>query len=85
MLKITKKYDAPVQQHNWLHCFSKKNPAMKVQKVVVPILNFKMATIENHKSTEKPVLRGHSKLDKTKILMTYGSLLKAKSIAESIL
>ena len=30
----------------------------------------------------KPVLNGHSKLDKTKILMTNGSLMKVKSIAE---
>ena len=32
--------------------------------------------------TVKPVLRGHSKIDKTKILMTNGSLMKVKSIAE---
>ena len=30
----------------------------------------------------KPVLRGHSKIDKTKILMTNGSLMKVESIAE---
>ena len=30
-----------------------------------------------------PVLRAHSKIDKTKILMTNGSLTKVKSIAES--
>ena len=30
----------------------------------------------------KPVLSGHSKIDKTKILMTNGSLMKVKSIAE---
>ena len=33
-------------------------------------------------STVKPVLSGHSKLDKTKILMTNGSLMKVESIAE---
>ena len=33
------------------------------------------------KCTEKPVLSGHSKIDKTKILMTNGSLLKVKIIA----
>ena len=33
-------------------------------------------------STVKPVLNGHSKIDKTKILMTNGSLKKVKSIAE---
>ena len=32
--------------------------------------------------TVKPVLSGHSKKDKTKILMTNGSLMKVKSIAE---
>ena len=30
----------------------------------------------------KPVLKGHSKIDKTKILMTNGSLMKVESIAE---
>ena len=29
-----------------------------------------------------PVLSGHSKLDKTKVLMTNGSLMKFESIAE---
>ena len=32
--------------------------------------------------TVKPVLSGHSKIDKTEILMTNGSLMKVKSIAE---
>ena len=32
--------------------------------------------------TVKPVLRGHLKIDKTKILMTNSSLMKVKSIAE---
>ena len=32
------------------------------------------------KDTVKPVLSGHSKLEKTKILMTNGSLMKAESI-----
>ena len=30
----------------------------------------------------KPVLNGHSKIDKSNILMTNGSLMKAESIAE---
>ena len=34
----------------------------------------------NH--TVEPILSGHSKIDKTKILMTKGSLMKVKSIAE---
>ena len=33
-------------------------------------------------NTVKPVLSSHSKIDKTKILMTYGSLMKVESIAE---
>ena len=33
-------------------------------------------------STVKPVLSSHSKIDKTKILMTNGSLMKVESIAE---
>ena len=32
--------------------------------------------------TVKPVLSGHSQIDKSKILMTYGSLMKVESIAE---
>ena len=32
--------------------------------------------------TVKLVLNGHSKLDKTKVLMANGSLIKVKSIAE---
>ena len=35
-----------------------------------------------HVCTVKPVLRGHSKIDKIKILMTNGSLIKVESIAE---
>ena len=35
-----------------------------------------------NKFTVKPVLSGHSKIDKTKILITNGSLMKVKSIAE---
>ena len=34
------------------------------------------------KTTVKPVLSGHSKIDKTKILKTNGSLMNAESIAE---
>ena len=32
--------------------------------------------------TVKPVLNGHSKIDKTKIFMTNGSLMKVENIAE---
>ena len=34
------------------------------------------------KRTVKPALSGHSKIDKTKVLKTNGSLMKVKSIAE---
>ena len=34
------------------------------------------------KSTVSPVLNSHSKIDKTRILMTNSSLMKVKSIAE---
>ena len=33
-------------------------------------------------NTVKPVLSGHSKIDKTKILMTNGGIMKVESIAE---
>ena len=33
-------------------------------------------------STVKPVLSVHSKLDKTKVLKTNGSLMKVKNVAE---
>ena len=36
-------------------------------------------TFEN---TVKPVLSGHSKIDKTKVFKTNGSLMKVESIAE---
>ena len=37
---------------------------------------------KTHVSTVKPVLSSHSKIDKTMILMTNGSLMKVESIAE---
>ena len=36
---------------------------------------------KNH-NTVKPVLSGHLKIDKTKVLMENGSLMKVESIAE---
>ena len=35
-----------------------------------------------HNITVKPVLSGHLKIDKTKVLMENGSLMKVESIAE---
>ena len=43
--------------------------------------NIHVVVIEIY-STVKPVLSSHSKIDITKILMTNGSLMKVKSIAE---
>ena len=43
-----------------------------------------MLKVMDKKRSIKPVLRsGHSKIDKTKILMTNGSLMQVESIAES--
>ena len=38
----------------------------------------------NKFNTVEPVLSGHSKLDKTKISMTNGSLMQVKSIADPL-
>ena len=38
--------------------------------------------VELYGGTVKPVLNGHSKIDKTKNLMTNGSVMKVESIAE---
>ena len=39
-------------------------------------------SLRGFKYTVKPVLSGHSKIDKAKILMINGSLMKVESIAE---
>ena len=41
-----------------------------------------MPHYEKNDYTVKHVLSGHSKIDKTKVLMTNGSLMKVESIAE---
>ena len=41
-----------------------------------------MGYVEKSDDTVKPVLGGHSKIDKTNNLMTNGSLMKVESIAE---
>ena len=38
--------------------------------------------MDNVRNKVKPVLSGHSKIVKTKVLMANGSLMKVKSIAE---
>ena len=42
----------------------------------------KFMSVKSFKTTIKSVLSGHSKIDKTKILMINGSLMKVESIAE---
>ena len=57
-----------------LHC---------LQNVLFECLLYTLAKRNDSiKPTVKPVLSGHSKIDKTKVLMTNGSLMKVKSIAE---
>ena len=45
------------------------------------VLEIGVAGVYLHVSTVKPVLSGHSKIDKTKVLKTNGSLMKVESIA----
>ena len=54
-----------------------------------PYLGYTLGKIWNNKivqlefyDTEKPVLRGHLKIDKTKVLMENGSLMQVESITE---
>ena len=55
-------------------------------KELVPVKNYKMNTVNalnfEQFSTVKPVLSGHLKIDKTKVLMEIGSFMEVKSIAE---
>ena len=41
-----------------------------------------MEMVQNYDITVKPVLSGHSKIDKTKVLKTNGRLMKVESIVE---
>ena len=43
-----------------------------------------LITFKDFSNTVKPVLRDHSKIDKTKILKTNNSLMKVKCIAEQV-
>ena len=45
-------------------------------------LYFQEICLQGKIYTVKPVLKGHSKIDKTKVLKTHGSLMKIESIAE---
>ena len=53
---------------------------------IVKVKQFvEIGSLTNPCNTVKPVLGGHSKIDKTKVLKTNGSLMKVESIAECIL
>ena len=56
----------------------------RLLKLVLRMDAIMLTLVENHRyaSTVKPVLRGHSRIGKTKVLKTNGSLMKVKSIAE---
>ena len=61
----------------WSRCHPVLSPLQTVHLAAIP------ACIGQHLGgTVRPVLSGHSKIDNTKILMTNGSLMKVKSIAE---
>ena len=45
-------------------------------------LMLELKQVSYNNCTVKPALSGHSKIDKTKVLKTNGSLMKVKSIAE---
>ena len=55
-----------------------------ITNITTKISVFKCDYIHNHhfKHTVKPILSGHSKIYKTKILKTHGNLMKVQSIAE---
>ena len=56
----------------------------RLLKLVLRMGAIMLTLVENHRyaSTVTPVFSGHSKIDKTKILKTNGSLMKVKSITE---
>ena len=58
-----------------------KRPANQIE--LIKIENKNKTTVKtNNLDTRKPVLSGHLKIDKTKVLMENGSIMKVKSIAE---
>ena len=62
-----------------------KVPIVSIKESVLNMLNMECLVFENredYKCSVKPVLRGHLKIDKTKVLMENGSIMKVKSIAE---
>ena len=57
----------------------KYEPDHEKKKVLIPCVQ---QEDPDKTSTVKPVLSGHSKIDKTNVLKTNGSLMKVESIAE---
>ena len=69
------------------HPWTKNSKLDRTDYSVVSTLGHEVLTWQHFKNvdcfnTVEPVLSGHSKIDKTKILMTNGSLMKVESIAE---
>ena len=62
----------------FIHPFIKLQYSMVIVCEVNNFLKVKYRTNRTISGTVKPVLSGHSKIDKTKILMTKGSLMKSK-------
>ena len=58
--------------------FALKNPV----RIKILVFSMRSQCEWTSVSTVKPVYNGQSKIDKIKILMTNGSLIKVKSIAE---
>ena len=57
-------------------------PAKYIWAVMQEILSLWFTTYPATKTTVKPVLSGHTKIDKTKILMTNSRVMKVERIAE---
>ena len=53
-----------------------------IKSLIFNLHNYKPAHEIYNDTTVKPVLNGHSKIDKTKVLKTNGSLMKVESITE---
>ena len=70
--------------HLGLHCLNEKGQAIKTIIIFEKQKSRILPKIsqEWNSNTVKLVLSGHSKIDKTKILMINGSLKKVESIAE---
>ena len=71
-------------RESWLLCFNCLPDVLKLGqnlKMLIFIVTIRLR-LDLAECTVKPVLSGHSKIDKTKVLMTNGSLMKVESIAE---